>query len=275
VDGSTDGTEKIVRKYRSQGIELVYSRQHRGKASALNAATQIATGDVVVFVDVRQTIDRKALRELVANFSDESVGAVTGNLFLLDDTGSECRTDLGFYWRYEKAIRSMESDVYSVVGATGAIYAVRRALIPFLPSDTILDDVFIPMSVVLSGRRVVFDSAARAYDMVACCPMAEYGRKVRTLTGNYQLLAKLPGVLIPWRNPVFIQLLSHKVGRLVVPWLLITLLVSNLFLLQQHSYLFIFAAQSGLYCSALAGHLIAMRRRSEPLRIHQASKEAA
>jgi hypothetical protein len=135
------------------------------------------------------------------------------------------------YWRYEKKLRAMESDIHSVPGATGAIYAIRRRLFAPLTPGTILDDVVIPMRIVLAGKRAIFDSMARAYGSVTASPDSEYEKKKRTLTGNYQLLAELPELLIPWRNPIFVQLVSHKIGRLVVPYCLVALFVSNLFLL--------------------------------------------
>ena len=238
LDGSSDGSEFLVWKYVSQGVELVHSKTHAGKAAALNRALRRATGEIIVFADVRQTFDRNAIRELVANFADESVGAVSGELVLTPtDPGryqlsgerqEEAKTDVGLYWRYEKALRAMESEIHSITGATGAIYAIRRELYKELPQDTILDDVLTPLRIVLQGKRAVFEPQAKAYDAVACCSRGEYARKVRTLCGNYQLLVQCPFLLMPWRNPVFMQFLSHKVGRLLVPWALVALLVTNL-----------------------------------------------
>jgi cellulose synthase/poly-beta-1,6-N-acetylglucosamine synthase-like glycosyltransferase len=255
LDGSTDGTALAVRKYVSQGIEVVHSKSHHGKAVALNRGLCRAKGEIVVFADVRQEFDRMAIRELVANFADETVGAASGELFL-EGKGA---ADVGLYWRYEKAIRSMESNLHSVVGATGAIYAIRRGLFEPVPEDTILDDVLIPMRAVLKGKRAIFDPAARAFDTVACCPAAEYGRKVRTLTGNFQILTQAPELLSPWRNPIFIQFLSHKVGRLLVPYALLGAFVSNLFLLRTVGYGFLFLFQCLWYLLAAAGCVLGRR----------------
>src|SRR5262244_3217188 len=175
LDGPTDGSEFVVWKYVSQGIEMVHSREHAGKAAALNRALRRATGDIVVFADVRQTLSPNAIRELAANFADEAVGAVSGELLLMDESQQEAKTEVGLYWRYEKALRSMESDIHSVCGATGAIYAIRRELYEELPEDTILDDVLTPLRIVLRGKRTVFEPEAKAYDSIACCPLAEYG----------------------------------------------------------------------------------------------------
>src|SRR5215510_8821712 len=232
LDGPTDGSEFAVWKYVSQGIEMVHSRDHAGKAAALNRALRRATGDIVVFADVRQTLSPNAIRELTASFADETVGAVSGELLLMDESQQEATTEVGLYWRYEKALRSMESEIHSIAGATGAIYAIRRELYEELPEDAILDDVLTPLRIVLRGKRTVFEPEAKAYDCVACCPLAEYRRKVRTLCGNYQLLVSLPQAVLPWRNPIFIQFISHKLGRLVVPWALLSWLITNFFMLR-------------------------------------------
>jgi cellulose synthase/poly-beta-1,6-N-acetylglucosamine synthase-like glycosyltransferase len=250
---------------------------HRGKAAALNAAVAEARGEIVVFADARQRLDRSAVRELVANFSDPSVGAATGELILCDETGKEASDGVGLYWKYEKKIRSMESRIHSLCGATGAIHAIRREMFEPLPEDTILDDMLIPMRILVSGKRVVLDPAARAYDRVAAVQQVEYSRKVRTLTGNYQLMALMPELLLPWRNPVFFQFISHKVGRLLMPYCLVALLLSNFFLLHG-VYRISLLLQTAWYLSALVGFAIAHKptspRAPDPL-APAGNKEAA
>jgi cellulose synthase/poly-beta-1,6-N-acetylglucosamine synthase-like glycosyltransferase len=221
------------------------------------------SGSILVFGDARQLLDRSAVRELVANFQDPSVGGVTGELMLVDGSGKESGDAVGLYWRYEKALRSMESDIHSTLGATGALYAIRRELYKPIPVHTILDDVAIPMSVVLGGKRIVFERAARAYDCVDNSTSAEFTRKVRTLTGNFQLLRQMPELLNPWRNPVFSQFVSHKVGRLLVPYFLMLLFLSNPFL-QGAAYRGLFVLQCGWYLLAIAGAILTMRRASSP-----------
>src|SRR6185503_11633852 len=144
--------------------------EHRGKPSALNAGIRRSTGEIVVFADTRQMFERDAIRRLVENFADPEVGAASGELILLDETRDEANCEVGLYWKYEKRIRSMESELHSVIGATGAIYAIRRELYSDLPEQTLLDDVMTPMQIVFSGKRVVFEPAAKAYDTVSCCP---------------------------------------------------------------------------------------------------------
>jgi cellulose synthase/poly-beta-1,6-N-acetylglucosamine synthase-like glycosyltransferase len=274
LDGPTDGSEFQVWKYASRGVELVHSREHSGKAAALNRALRRATGEVVVFADARQTFNAKAIRELTANFADEGVGAVTGELVLMDADRQEARSDVGLYWRYEKALRGMESEIHSIAGATGAIYAIRRELYEELPTDAILDDVLTPLRIVLKGKRVVFEPEAKAYDEAACCPRAEYGRKVRTLCGNYQLLAYLPQTLAPWRNPIFIQFISHKVGRLAAPWALLMLFFANAFMLHGF-YAATFTLQIAWYAFAFAGYVLARREVFTPASVPNEGRRAA
>jgi cellulose synthase/poly-beta-1,6-N-acetylglucosamine synthase-like glycosyltransferase len=219
-------------------------------------------GEIVVFADVRQRIDAGALRALAAPFADPEVGVVTGELVLADETGAPASDAVGLYWRYEKTIRAWESDVHSVVGATGALYAVRRSLLSPLPAGTLLDDVMIPMRAVLAGRRCVFEPGARVLDEAPCCATAEYRRKVRTLAGNFQLLRLLPALLHPGRNPIWLQFFSHKVARLFVPYALITLLLSNLFL-SGPGYGLVLFLQAAFYVLAAAG-LASEGRSPEP-----------
>jgi cellulose synthase/poly-beta-1,6-N-acetylglucosamine synthase-like glycosyltransferase len=268
LDAPTDGTEILLRDYADQGVNVVHCPVRRGKSEALNNGLAIATGEIVVFGDAEQRLEKKAIRELVANFADESVGAVSGELFLMDAQAKEATDGVGLYWRYEKKLRSMESEIHSVPGATGAIYAIRRRLFTPLPSGTILDDVVTPMKIVLGGKRAIFDPAARAYGCVTEGPDSEYEKKKRTLTGNYQLLAEMPELLVPWHNPIFVQLVSHKFGRLIVPYCLVALFISNLFLMEGF-YRVVMILQTIWYIMAGIGGWVAHRGllRREQLRV--------
>jgi cellulose synthase/poly-beta-1,6-N-acetylglucosamine synthase-like glycosyltransferase len=263
LDAPTDGTEALVREYTDKGVEVVCSPVHCGKAEALNSGVAIATGEILVFADARQQFEKGAIRELVANFADASIGAVSGELLLLDEEGQEASHAAGAYWRYEKGLRAMESDIHSVPGATGAIYAIRRELFAPLSPGTILDDVVIPMRIVLAGKRVIFDPAARAYEVASQSAKSEYERKTRTLAGNYQLFAHMPELLAPWRNPIFVQLVSHKLGRLLVPYCLAALFISNLFLLHGF-YVAVLIAQVLWYGLAGAGWLVSSHESEVP-----------
>ena len=175
---------------------------------------------------LRQEIEAGALQLLMENFADPAVGCASGELLLGDPQSGESGRGVGLYWRMEKAIRQMESQSGSVVGATGAFYAVRRSLLASLPPETILDDVFLPMNVVRQGSRVVFDDRAHAWDLASQGTGREFARKVRTLTGNYQLVQLAPW-LLTGQNPIRFEFVSHKLCRLLVPFALAVALVSS------------------------------------------------
>jgi cellulose synthase/poly-beta-1,6-N-acetylglucosamine synthase-like glycosyltransferase len=250
-DGSTDDTLAVLRRYQPP-VEAV-AIEASGKAVALNAGAARARNELLVFTDARQTFARDALIELTRPFADPRVGAVSGELVLDGEASSTIGAGVGIYWRFEKGIRQLESAVGSTVGATGAIYAMRRSLWEPLPAGTILDDVLTPMRCVLAGYRTVFNGRALAFDRVALDAEAEGRRKRRTLAGNYQILALEPALLVPWRNPVWMQYVSHKVGRLLVPYALIGLMVSSTVLAERSVvYAAALAFQCGFYL--LAGY---------------------
>jgi biofilm PGA synthesis N-glycosyltransferase PgaC len=263
-DGSTDDPSAALRGL--PGNVRLLELPTGGKAAALNAGVAQARHEILVFADARQTFAPDALRHLVAPFADPSVGGVTGELLLDTEAGRErgeaaaVGEGVGLYWRYEKALRRMESAVGSTLGATGAIYALRRSLWRPLPPDTILDDVLAPMRAVLDGYKVVFEARAKAFDRASRDAATESRRKVRTLAGNVQILWLEPRLLQPFKNPVWLQYLSHKVGRLVVPYFLVLLLVVSAVLAPRHwFYEFALMAQLAFYALALWGTLLADR----------------
>src|SRR5579872_24668 len=228
-DGSIDGTESILRECDDPRLRIVLNQLSRGKAYGLNDGIQIASGELVMFTDVRQWVEPGALRLLAENFADPEVGCVSGELMLGDRVSGEASEGMGMYWRIEKKVRELEAASGSVVGATGALYAVRRDLLVPIPEETILDDVYIPMQVARQGKRVVFEPRARAWDLADLGAEREFARKVRTLSGNYQLLHLAPW-LLSRRNPIRFEYISHKLLRLLIPFALVVLFVTSAFL---------------------------------------------
>lgn len=197
-----------------------------GKAATLNAAVRAATGgggaELLVFTDTGQRFAPDAIPQLVNALTDPRVGAVSGQLEL-PEAGAPTIAER--YWRYERRLRRHEARLHSTVGVTGAIYAMRAPLWTPLPAGLILDDVYVPMGLVLAGHRVAFAGSARARDTRRFAAEQEYRRKVRTLTGVLQLCAWLPAVLVPGRNPIWLQFLFHKLLRLLTPYLALAVLV--------------------------------------------------
>jgi poly-beta-1,6-N-acetyl-D-glucosamine synthase len=181
------------------------------------------------------------------------------------DAASPMGEGVGLYWRYEKVLRRLESTIASTVGATGAIYALRRSAWQPLPEGTILDDVLAPMRAVLAGWSIAFDDRAKAFDHGSWDSATEARRKVRTLAGNVQILWLEPRLLLPFVNPVWLQYVSHKVGRLMVPYALVALLVSNLALAGEHLvYALALGAQCAFYLLAAYGAWLARDSFSSP-----------
>jgi cellulose synthase/poly-beta-1,6-N-acetylglucosamine synthase-like glycosyltransferase len=227
-DGSTDGTAELLASEQQPRLISMILPKRSGKAVAVNAGVSRATAEVILFVDIRPEIAPGAIQQLVSNFADPKVGCVAGELILR--TGSHDQTSAavsGLYWRYEQWIRSSESIFSSPVGVYGGFYAIRRELAVLQPPGMILDDMFQPLSIIRQGYRSVLDPRACVYDTWPAKIEKEFQRKVRTLAGNFQLFQLAPWTLTP-QNPVLFQLLSHKVSRLVVPYLMVLLLLSSL-----------------------------------------------
>jgi cellulose synthase/poly-beta-1,6-N-acetylglucosamine synthase-like glycosyltransferase len=250
-DGSTDETNEVLAN--SAGVRAIIRPTNRGKAAALNAAIPIATGDIVVFTDVRQEIEPSALRALVSNFADREVGCVSGELVFRGTAGSG-ESGVSLYWRLEKVIRKLEAATGSVVGATGALYAARRTLVPILPEGTLLDDVYIPMSVSRAGYRVVFEPSGRAWDEEPSTGGHEFRRKVRTLAGNYQLVQIAPWLLTR-ANPLRLRFVSHKLLRLAVPFFLMAIFLSSILLSSDNTYRAVAVLQGIFYFLAALGFM--------------------
>ena len=227
-DGSTDGTAELLLGEHHPLLKPIVLKEHGGKAVAVNAGVAQATGDVILFVDIRPEIAPAAIQQLVGNFADPKVGCVAGELILRREGHDATSAAVGgLYWRYEQWIRKCESAVDSPVGVYGGFYAIRRELAVQQPPGVILDDMFQPLSIIRQGYRSVLDVNANVYDTWPETAGIEFHRKVRTLAGNFQLFRLAPWTLT-LQNRVLFQLVSHKVMRLIVPYLMVLVLVSTL-----------------------------------------------
>lgn len=226
-DGSTDGTAAAVEALGEPRLRVVRQETRSGKPAAFNAVIPTCRAPVVVLSDARQPWSPDALEKLLSNFADPSVGVVSGELeFRAEATGTTAARGIDAYWRYEKFIRRHEALWGSVPGATGALNAIRRDLFRPIHPDTVLDDVAVPMSIIQQGRRCVFEPGAIAYDNPHADAGRESVRKRRTIGGNLQLVMHTPSLLLPWRNPAWFQFVSHKLLRLLSPFLLVAVFAS-------------------------------------------------
>lgn len=265
ANGCVDGTVAVARAVAARAsrvVQVLTSEAGQGKAGAINLGVSQARGSVVVFADARQRFAPDAVRQLVAPFSDPEVGVVTGRLVV----GSSDRSavdGMRQYWSLETRLRRAESGTGSVVGATGAIYAMRRALFVPLPANLILDDLFLPLQAARAGSRIVMADDALAYDRPLSRSRGEFGRRRRTMVGNLQLVRVEPTLLLPWRNPLFMRYVSHKLLRVVSPLVFLGMLVLSA-LLPGPLYGWLFVAHLGIYGAGLLGLVMPARILSIP-----------
>ncbi|HET6913979.1 MAG TPA: glycosyltransferase family 2 protein [Rhodanobacteraceae bacterium] len=246
-DGSSDGTWKVadVGDPRVQVIRLAFNV---GKAAALAIAIESSGTDIIAFADARQRFAPQALRKLMEPFADPRIGAVSGELVI--ESASGTAADIGLYWRMEKALRDNEARLGWVHGVSGAIHALRRELAKAPPPGTILDDMYLPLAVVFAGKRVAVAREAIALDRASADAWEEFRRKLRTLAGNWQLIARLPRLANPFANPVFFAWFSHKFLRLIVPWALLAMPIACAFEWQHPFYRAALVVQLAGYAGA-------------------------
>jgi poly-beta-1,6-N-acetyl-D-glucosamine synthase len=206
-------------------IVVLTSPAADGKSGALNLGVLHATGDLIVFADARQRFAPDVFRQLATSFDDPTVGVVSGRLRI---TGAAAPAVEGvrLYWGMETALRLAEGRTGSVIGATGAIYAIRRRHFEPFPANLILDDVFLPLRIAMKNQRVILNPHAVAHDVSSGSSAHEFSRKVRTMVGNLQLLRFIPSLLSPRRNPMWIRYVSHKLLRVLSPFLFLAMLTT-------------------------------------------------
>ena len=253
-DGSTDRTAEIVRGYAERGVKLFDYPVRRGKASVLNDSVPRLQGDIVLLSDANTHSQPQAVRMLARWFQDPAVGAVCGQLTLVDPkTG---RNVDGAYWKYENFLKRCEGRLGALLGANGAIYAIRRSLFVPIPRETIIDDFVIPLLAKQThGCEIVYDRQAVAVEETPPKMGAEFRRRCRIGAGGFQSIKLVGGLLSPMFGWLSFCFWSHKVLRWCCPFFLVTALVANL-LLDAEIYRATLAAQSSFYAlSALGAYL--------------------
>lgn len=260
-DASTDGTDDLVRGFAPEGVRLVRQEERRGKTSALNLGVAESTGEVLVFSDANSLYDPSALRALVRNFADESVGYVTGKMIYVHPEGSTTGEGNSAYMRYENRLREWETRLGSIVGVDGGVDAVRRSLYVRLPADA-LPDFALPLEVVRQGRRVVYEPGALLRERSVTRPGDEYRMRVRVALRALWAIRDRPDLLNPLRHGLYAwQLFSHKVLRYVAFLPLALLLAVNAALaLDSRFYAALLGLQAACYAGALLGFLLSGRR---------------
>jgi len=251
-DGSTDATPEIVARYADREVQLFDYHLRRGKSGLLNAAIAETEGEILVLSDANTEYQPDVIRKLVRWFADPRVDTVCGRL-VLRDAQHGGNVD-GIYWRFETFLKNCEGKLGALLGANGAIYAIRRTAYVPIPGNTIIDDFVIPLLSKLRHRgRIVYDPEAVACEETAPHMGSEFRRRARIGTGAYQSVPLLWRLLHPRYGWTALAFLSHKILRWTVPFCLVALLVSNLLLLDRALFQAAMAAQAGVYGLALAG----------------------
>jgi cellulose synthase/poly-beta-1,6-N-acetylglucosamine synthase-like glycosyltransferase len=249
-DGSTDETDALVAEYADRGVRLLRV-PHGGKPAALNAGVPTTRNSILLLTDIRQVLEPDSLRRMVGCFADPTVGVVSGEL-IIRRGDNLAETNIGLYWRFETWIRNRLSDIDSMLGATGPFYAIRRELMVPMPPETLLDDLYVPLAAFFRGFRLVVEPTAKAYDDPTSLS-TEFRRKVRTLAGNYQIMRQYPALLTP-RNRMWIHYLSYKLGRLLLPFALITIAITTFWLPYRWIVFAALTAQAAVYGLAIFDH---------------------
>lgn len=251
-DGSTDKTVDLVKKFENKRITLFDYNQRRGKMGTLNATVEHIDSEIIVFSDANTMYKEDAIKKLVRNFYDESVGVVSGNVIL---EGSEVcfNQPEKIYWQYEHFIQLRESSCNSMLEADGAMYAIRRHLYVSPPDETILDDSVIPMLIAKQGYRIVYDHEALGYEDTSPNLKTEFRRKVRITAGGVQAIKFGSGIPGRKHKLLLFQYISHKLLRWTLPFFFILIFISNIALINKKFYLIIFIIQNLFYATAILG----------------------
>jgi len=256
-DGSDDDTDGIVKEYASRGVRLLRMRERGGKTVGLNAAVPQARGEIVIFSDANALYHRLAVRNLVRNFADPEVGCVTGeSRYEIEENAADSTASENLYWRYELALKKMETKIGSLVGGDGAIYAIRQSLFRSMrPED--LSDFVNPLQIVAQGYRNVYEPEAFSFEGGAESFEKEFRRKVRIVNRAWRGLWRVKQVLNPLRFGFYtVQVVSHKLLRWMIPVFMAGAFCANLFLLSYGKlHQTMFALQIAFYVLAIIGRL--------------------
>jgi cellulose synthase/poly-beta-1,6-N-acetylglucosamine synthase-like glycosyltransferase len=266
-DGSDDGTAEIVQRFADRGVVLLDYPERRGKATVLNDSISELTGEIVLLSDANTCTDPSAVRNLVRWFDDPTIGVVCGRLVLTDPvTGYNVDS---LYWRYETFLKKCEGRLGALLGANGAIYALRRELYTPIPANTIVDDFVIPLRAKLRTKcRIVYDCEAVAREETPANVGAEFHRRARIGAGGFQSIGVLWRLLDPRNGWVAFTYFSHKILRWLCPFFLVMAFAANAALWDQPLYGNLLVGQIAFYVtSVLAAFLPVQARVLKPLRL--------
>jgi len=271
TDGSTDSSPDIVSRYPE--IRLLHENKRSGKSAAVNRAVSLANHEILVFCDANTDLNPDALLLIANHYEDPNVGGVSGEKKIKIAPNSAASGGEGIYWKYESFLKRMDSKLYSIVGAAGELFSVRKSLYEFIEPDTILDDFIISLRINLKGYSIVYEPGAFAEETSSASIKEEKKRKVRIAAGAFQSMGRLGELWKVWKNPrLSFLFISHKVLRWTLcPVFILTLFLSNLVIILDEGlalssiYLYIFFLQSIFYLLATIGWLQSNRPKANKI----------
>lgn len=262
TDGSDDGTPEEVLRYKNDQTEVLHLPERGGKIGAMNRGMKFITSPIVVFCDANTMLGEESIMRIVRLFTDPKVGCVSGEKRVMSIGTEAASATEGLYWKYESTLKKWDAELYSVVGAAGELFAVRRELYRDVEKDTLLDDFMISLRIAMDGYTIQYDPDAYAMEHPSANVKEELKRKVRISAGGIQSVIRLLPLLnlFKYRTLSF-QYISHRVLRwtlspLALPFLFIlnlVILITNNDPISQAFYSLIFIGQLIFYGTALIG----------------------
>lgn len=266
TEGSTDGTTEYLEDLAQNSpnkcsLKVIGGEIRRGKIEAVNEAMKHVKSDIVVFTDANTTLNSSALRKMTRHFFDPKVGAVAGEKRIqVQASDAAAGVGEGLYWKYESFLKRLDTQLNSVVGAAGELFAVRRNLFQTVEKDTLLDDFVISLRIAEAGYQVVYEPEAYAIEKPSFSIGEEQKRKVRIAAGGFQAMSRLRTLLNVFQHPTLtFQYVSHRAMRWgVVPFCLVLLVLISMILANKHSLLFttMFYSQIVFYGMAGLGYML-------------------
>ena len=263
LDAPTDATPDILNRFPSSRLRVLQHETRRGKLAVLCDLAQRTSADILVLTDANTMLDRNSVRNMVRHFADPRVGAVSGEEIRTVAQGSDPGAE-SLYWRYESAVKLLESRLNCSLGGNGAALAVRRSL--FKPRrHSIVEDFQIPLEIRFNGFRVVYDPEVIAIEEITPTFSAQFTRRVRIGAGNYQTLFRNPGYLSPLNGLLGFSFISHRFLRWLGPFVLLVALLCNIAVATQPRFAALLAIQCTFYLVALLGYVLKRQGRSTSL----------
>lgn len=267
TDGSDDGTPEMLRKY--EELEVQHKPERNGKIAAMNRGVDYVKNEIIIFCDANTILNKESIREIVRQFADPSVGCVSGEKRVMSESAdSAAGSGEGFYWKYESKLKKWDSELYSVVGAAGELFAIKKEYFSHVPGNVLLDDFIISLRIAMQGKVTRYTDKAYAMELPSANVKEELKRKIRIAAGGIQSIVMLAPLLnfFKYRTLSF-QYISHRVLRwTITPFLMILALIVNILLVKDNStaelniYHILLAGQIFFYFAAITGLLLENRK---------------